>query len=134
MPTQRITLGKFWNGEDGSPHGTIGALGLNSTYIIGQRAQNKEGQPYFKLIGDPLGAAYEVGVAFPKEKDGMSYYSVVLESPLLPMPINAALFQDANEVNSFNLVWNRPENFRPALDNNPTAVHHRRYVSPTAAP
>ncbi|MEJ0061660.1 MAG: DUF736 family protein [Alphaproteobacteria bacterium] len=39
----------------------------------------------------------------------MQYHSVNIESPVLPTPINAALFQDKEDDSKFNLIWNRPE-------------------------
>lgn len=109
MATPKVKLGKFFQDEHGALHGTISGLGIGSTTVISQQATDREGHSYLKLIADPLGAAYEVGAAFPKEKDGMSYYSVNLESPLLPAPLNAALFHDNENVTILNLVWSRPD-------------------------
>ena len=69
---------------------------------------SKDGKQYFRLIADPAKEGYEIGAAFPKEKDGMPYHSVSIESPALSAPINAALFQD-RESDAYNLMWNRQD-------------------------
>lgn len=67
------------------------------------------GKEYFRLIADPAREAYEIGMAFPKEKNGTLYHSVSMDSPALAASINAALFPDKNNESTYNLVWNRPE-------------------------
>jgi uncharacterized protein (DUF736 family) len=106
--TRTMNLGLFVQDETGTLHGKFSGLGLGSTSIISQRATSLEGKPYLKLIADPLGAAYEVGVAFPKEKNSMNYYSAILDSPIFEAPLNVALFPDKEVPNLFRLVWNRP--------------------------
>jgi uncharacterized protein (DUF736 family) len=106
--TRIVNLGVFVQDETGTLHGRFSALGAGSTSIISETATSVEGKPYLKLIADPLGAAYEVGVAFPKEKNGMNYYSAVLDSPIFEAPLNVALFPDKEVPNLFQLVWNRP--------------------------
>lgn len=130
-----ISLGKFFpNG--GELHGTIGALAMGSISVMSQQTIDREGRPYLKLIGDPLGNAYEIGAAFPKEKDGKVYYSVTLESPLFPAPVRAALFQDHDNTALYNLVWNRPETPKLSADATLTAVQvkQRRYIGPSSTP
>jgi uncharacterized protein (DUF736 family) len=105
--TRTINLGLFVQDELGTLHGRFSGLGVGSTSIISEPATSLTGQPYLKLIADPLGAAYEVGVAFPKEKAGMKYYSVVLDSPIFQAPLNVALFPDKEAPDIFNLVWSR---------------------------
>jgi len=104
-----VRLGQFVQDELGTLHGRFSGLGIGSTSIISEEATSVDGRPYLKLIADPLGAAYEVGAAFPKEKDGMAYYSAVIDSPIFQAPLNAALFPDREGPNTFSLVWNRPE-------------------------
>ena len=106
--TRIVNLGLFVQDEPGTLHGRFSALGAGSTSIISETATSVEGKPYLKLIADPLGAAYEVGVAFPKAKNGMNYYSAVLDSPIFEAPLNVALFPDKEVPNLFQLVWNRP--------------------------
>jgi uncharacterized protein (DUF736 family) len=110
MASQRsLKLGSFVQDESGSLHGTISGLGVGTVRVVTQEALSQDGRRYLKLIADPLLSAYEVGAAFPKEKEGMSYYSVQIDSPVLSAPINAALFPDKENEIAFNLVWNRPE-------------------------
>jgi uncharacterized protein (DUF736 family) len=111
--TRTVNLGLFVQDETGTLHGKFNGLGVGSTSIISEPATSLQGKPYLKLIADPLGAAYEVGAAFPKEKDGMNYYSAVLDSPIFHAPLNVALFPDEEVPNIFNLVWNRPEVPKP---------------------
>jgi len=106
--TRTVNLGVFVQDETGTLHGRFSALGVGSTSVISEGATSLEGKPYLKLIADPLGAAYEVGVAFPREKNGMNYYSAVLDSPIFQAPLNVALFPDKDVPNLFKLVWNRP--------------------------
>jgi len=109
MANPRLRLGTFGKDETGALYGTVGGLGLGSTRVISLNDESADGRPFLRLIGDPLGAAYEIGAAFPREKDGMNYYSVILDSPLLREPMNLALFPDRDANGSYNLIWSRPE-------------------------
>jgi len=109
MAGTKVKLGKAVKDEGGVLHGRISGLGIGSVDFITEEATSLDGTQYLKMKADPTGDNYEIGALFPKEKDGMKYYSASLESPLLPAPINAALFPDKNNENSFNLVWNRQE-------------------------
>jgi len=103
-----VKIGTFAANKDGLLTGKIFGLGLGVTPVMFEPQTSKEGKRYFRLIADPAKAGYEIGAAFPKEKDGMSYHSVSIDSPVLPAPINAALFTD-KETGNFNLVWSRQE-------------------------
>lgn len=98
----------------GALHGKIRGLGIGVTSVVLEPQTSKEGKPYFKIIADPAREAYEVGAAFEKQKDDMTYYSVSLESPVLATPIYGALFPDKDDPNNFNLVWERTP--APKLD------------------
>jgi len=128
MTTRAIKLGRFIQDEAGILHGNIGALGLGLTKIISEAATSLDGKPYFKLMANPFGESYEIGAAFPKEKDGMKYFSVNFDTPILAEPMNAALFPDKNEPNGFNLVWNRPDQPKASVEANPAQMQSRRYV------
>lgn len=101
-----MKIGAFEADRKGVLHGRIFGLGLGVTPVLFEPQTSKDGKSYFRLIADPVNEAYEIGTAFPKEKNGTVYHSVSIESPALPAPINAALFQD-KESGDFNLVWNR---------------------------
>ena len=103
-----IKIGTFSADKKGVMHGKIFGLGLGVTPVMFEPQTSKDGKQYFRLIAEPAKEAYEIGAAFPKEKDGMAYHSVSIESPVLPAPINAALFQD-RESGTYNLVWNRQD-------------------------
>ena len=103
-----IKIGSFTADKKGVMHGRVYGLGIGSTPVMFEPQTSKDGKQYFRLIADPAKEAYEIGAAFPKDKDGMAYHSVSIESPVLPAPINAALFLD-KESGAYNLVWNRQE-------------------------
>ncbi len=107
MPTPQITFGYVIKENDGLVHGRLRALGLAPTNVVFTDSLSFQGKSYFKIIADPLGDAYEIGVAFFKEKDGRRYYSVRLDSPFLAAPIYGAMFADRYVQNRFNLVWSR---------------------------
>jgi len=134
MFTQKLTLGNFISGNDGAFHGSINALGMGSTSVMTQDTKDREGKRYLRFIADPLGAAYEIGVGFPKEKDGKTYYSVTIDSPFLPAPIKAALFQDFVNETVFNLVWNRADIPKVEVKHIVEQQPHRRHASPSATP
>ena len=100
----QVKLGKAYRDEFGALHGRINGIGIGSTDFLTEHATAQNGRQYFKLIADPLGHPYDIGAAFRKQKDGLSYYSVSLESPLLQAPIHAALFPDPHNEDSYNLV------------------------------
>lgn len=135
MANTKLKLGTAVKDTDGTLHGRIGSLGLGSVDFIGQEATSQDGKSYIKLIADPAGDAYEIGAAFPREKDGLSYYSVNLESPVFPAPLNAALFPDRSDTDQFNLVWSRPDT-APSAEATATASQpqHRRYTGAQATP
>ncbi|MGE3622344.1 MAG: DUF736 domain-containing protein [Bdellovibrionales bacterium] len=103
-----IKIGAFTADKQGVLQGKIYGLGLGVTPVLFEPQTSKDGKSYFRLIADPTKTGYEVGAAFPREKDGMVYHSVSIDSPVLPAPINAALFPD-RESGGFNLVWNRQD-------------------------
>jgi uncharacterized protein (DUF736 family) len=112
-----VNLGVFVQDELGTLHGRFSGLGVGSTSIISEEATSADGKTYLKLIADPLGAAYEVGAAFPKEKGGMNYYSAVLDSPIFQAPLNVALFPDKERSNIYNLVWKQTDTAEPKSRN-----------------
>lgn len=103
-----IKIGNFMADSNGFMFGKIYGLGLGVTPVKFEPQTSQGGKNYFRLIADPAKEAYEIGVAFPKDKDGMVWHSVSIESPALPAPINAALFQD-RETGAYNLIWSRQE-------------------------
>lgn len=104
-----MKIGTFAVDNQGVLQGRIYGLGLGAVHVVFDPQTSKDNKEYFRLIADPAKEAYEIGVAFPKEKGEMVYHSVSIESPVLAAPINAALFPDKDHEGSYNLVWNRPE-------------------------
>jgi uncharacterized protein (DUF736 family) len=132
-----MKLGDFMVDNEGTLHGQIHGLGLTSTQVISDCVVSHSGRHYLKLIADPMGDAFEIGVAFLKEKDGMFYYSVSLDSPVFPAPIHAALFHDKEDNIKLNLVWNRMEEKYYSPDVGPEGRQRRHYVgaeAPKATP
>ncbi|MGE3622309.1 MAG: DUF736 family protein [Bdellovibrionales bacterium] len=103
-----VKIGSFAVDKQGVMHGKIYGLGLSITPVMFEPQTSKDGKRYFRLIAEPAKSAYEIGAAFPREKDGMVYHSVSIDSPVLSSPINAALFAD-KESGGLNLVWSRQE-------------------------
>jgi len=135
MATNRnLKLGRFVIDEDGNLHGNIGGLGLGVIDVVTEEAKSQDGKTYMKLIADPLRAPYEIGAAFPKKKDGLDYFSVSLESPLLPAPISAALFPERGNEGAFNLVWSRPEAPKPAAEVTVTTGQGQRHKTKGITP
>ena len=108
-----VKIGSFTPNQQGILQGHVFGLGLGSTPVAFVPQTSQSGNGYYRLIADPEGAAYEIGVAFPKEKNGSLYHSINIDSPVLPAPINAALFSD-RKTGEYNLFWSRPEE-RPDL-------------------
>lgn len=138
-----VKIGEFAADNTGVLHGRIFGLGLGVTPVLFEPQTSKGGKRYFRLIADPANEAYEIGAAFPKEKGETVYHSVSIESPALPAPINAALFQDKDS-GTFNLVWNRQDsgkdlkaeatvnvNVQPQQQ---TQVQSRRNANPSLIP
>ena len=106
-----IRIGTFMLDKKGVLHGRIFGFGIGVTPVSFDPQTSKDGKEYFRLIADAGKEGYEIGAAFPKEKDGMAYHSVSIDSPALSAPINAALFQD-KESGVFSLVWNRQDDLK----------------------
>lgn len=130
-----MKLGHFMVDNFGTLHGKISGLGIGSISVISEQATSNNGKPYYKLIAEPMGEAYEIGAAFMKEKDGVAYYSVSLDSPVFLTPVSAALFRDKDDEHTLNLVWNRIEPKALSVDAVAEAQNHRRLIGagvPTA--
>ena len=100
-----VILGQFVRDELGTLHGRFSGLGIGSTSLISEPVSDSE---HLNLIADPLGAAYQVGVLMPKQKDGKRYYAGVLDSPIFPAPLDVLILPDEETPNFFNMVWHRP--------------------------
>ncbi|MFY9288175.1 MAG: DUF736 family protein [Alphaproteobacteria bacterium] len=129
---KNMKLGKFIQDSQGQLHGKINGLGMGSISVIGKPTTSSAGKAYLKLIADPMIEAYEVGAAFPKEKNGINYYIVTLDSPLFQSGVTAALFPDKEREAIFNLVWSRSEPSGLSPDAALEAQQARRYTA--AAP
>ena len=103
-----IKIGTFSLNQQGILEGNIYGLGLGSTPVAFVPQTSQSGNSYYRLMADPKGNAYEIGVAFPKEKNGNLYHSISMDSPVLQAPINATLFSDRS-TGDYNLFWSRPE-------------------------
>jgi uncharacterized protein (DUF736 family) len=123
-----MKIGSFMKDPKNIIHGKIHGLGVGAIPVMFEPQTSRDGKSYFRIIAEPVRDAYEVGVAFPKEKDGMDYHSVSLDSPLFPNPIHAALFPDKETEGCFNLVWNRLENETPKPAPEKTYEQHRRAI------
>jgi len=136
MITHQIKLGKFARDAHGSLYGRICGLGIGSTMVVSQEVTSREGKLYLKLIADSATGAYEVGAAFPKEKDGMTYYSVNLDSPLFPAPLNAMLFPDKGNEGMYNLIWSRTDIYKLSVDTDVVQgqAQTRRFVGASMTP
>jgi len=123
-----VKIGTFTLNQQGILQGRIYGLGLGSTPVSFVPQTSQSGNSYYRLMADPSGNAYEIGVAFPKEKSGTIYHSISIDSPVLPAPINATLFSD-KRTGAHNLLWSRMEDASPKADtvNQPPA----RQAQPT---
>ena len=74
-----MKIGTFTQDNQGVLHGKVYGLGLGVTSVVFDPQTSKDGKEYYRLIADPANEAYEIGVAFPKEKGGMPYHSVSIE-------------------------------------------------------
>jgi len=98
-----MIIGKFQNAENGRITGELDAL-LAGTIKLSFEPNNK-GADYTVLTE----TGCEAGAGWKKtSKDGKAYVSVRLESPFLPIGLNAALFP-AKEAGRHILAWDRPE-------------------------
>ncbi|MDE1902136.1 MAG: DUF736 family protein [Alphaproteobacteria bacterium] len=112
-----VKIGTFTLNQQGILEGHIYGLGLGSTPVVFAPQTSQSGNSYYRLIADPQNNAYEIGVAFPKEKNGNIYHSISIDSPALQTPINATLFADKN-TGDHNLFWSRMENTAPKTEAN----------------
>jgi uncharacterized protein (DUF736 family) len=98
-----MIIGKFQNAEKGRIVGELDALPVGSKMLSFE--PNTNGADYIVLTG----AGCEAGAAWKKtSKDGKKeFVSVRLDSPFLPVPINAALFPAKDGAGRHVLVWDR---------------------------
>lgn len=125
-----VKIGTFSLNQQGILEGSIYGLGLGSTPVAFALQTSQGGNSYYRLIADPKGSAYEIGVAFPKEKNGNIYHSISIDSPVLQRPINATLFADRN-TGEQNLFWSRMEDIAPKAEaTNQSAVRPATGLTP----
>ena len=110
-----VKIGTFTLNQQGILQGHIYGLGLGTTPVVFVPQTSQSGNSYYRLMADPSGNAYEIGVAFPKEKNGTIYHSISIDSPVLQAPINATLFSD-KRTGDHNLLWSRMEDAFPKVD------------------
>ena len=104
----RMKIGSFMHDRQGILHGKIYGLGLGSLSVLFEPHIGKDGKTsFYSLIADPVLDAYEIGRAWEKEKNGMIYYSILLDSPLFAAPLHAVLFPDLKNGVYFNLYFDR---------------------------
>jgi uncharacterized protein (DUF736 family) len=99
-----MIIGKFQNAENGRITGELDALLAGRMKLTFE--PNTKGADYTVMTE----TGCEAGAAWKKtSKDSKKeFVSVKLDSPLLPTPLNAALFP-AKEAGRHVLVWDRPE-------------------------
>jgi len=112
-----VKIGTFTLNQQGILQGHVYGFGLGSTPVSFVPQTSEGGNSYYRLMADPAGKSYEVGVAFPKEKNGSIYHSISIDSPVLQSPINATLFHD-KRTGDHNLFWSRMEDAVPKAETN----------------
>ncbi len=125
-----IKIGTFTLNQQGILEGHVYGLGLGSTPVAFTPQTSHSGNSYYRLMANPSANAYEIGVAFPKEKNEHVSHSISIDSPMLQTPINATLFADRN-TGEHNLFWSRIEGIPKADANNQPPV---RPASPSPMP
>ena len=99
-------IGKFTQNDDGYT-GNIHHMGLSLPVVTFSPMPVKQGNgPDFVVIGQTVGAEFEIGAAWKKtSKKGKAYLSVKLDGPMLAAPINCALTAQLD--GSHALIWSR---------------------------
>lgn len=65
--------------------------------------------PDYRITAPTFSGFVELGAGWKRTSDkGKTFVSVALDSPLLPVPLNAALFLDKDD-KAASLVWSRPK-------------------------
>ncbi|MGC8035721.1 hypothetical protein ACP3WA_26820, partial [Salmonella enterica] len=57
-----IKIGTFTSNQQGILEGHIYGLGLGSTPVVFAPQTSQNGNSYYRLMADPKGSAYEIGV------------------------------------------------------------------------
>ena len=100
MTIRTVTLGHFVRDELGTLHGRFSGLGVGSTAIISEEIN---GSDDLRLVADPLGVAYEVGIATPVDDS----YTAVLDSPIFQAPLTVSIVPDTPGTFT-TMIWERP--------------------------
>jgi uncharacterized protein (DUF736 family) len=112
---KNMRIGSFTQDPQGNIVGQISGLGIGIIPVELQSQVSRDGDPFFKMIANQEGEPYEIGAVFPKEKEGRPYYSVLLDSPLFPKSLHAAMFYD-DRSHLYNLVWERLPSVAPKAE------------------
>lgn len=98
-----MIIGKFQNAENGRIVGELDTLLADAKPLSFE--PNTNGADYTVMTG----TGCEVGAAWKKtSKDGKKeFVSVRLDSPFLPVPVNAALFSAKDGDGRYVLIWDR---------------------------
>lgn len=99
-------IGVFHPTKEGGWAGSIRTIMLDvRVRFVPNDNRQTEAAPAFRVFaGD-----FEVGAAWFKRSAGeqpRDYFSVMLDDPVLPQPVSAALFESSNP-NEAHLVWSR---------------------------
>lgn len=99
-------IGTFSRAKDGGWQGSIRTLSstLKARFVPNDDRRSEQ-SPDFHVVSahSDLGAAW-----LRRRADTTEYLSVQLDDPMLPRPIAAALFYDADEADA-SLVWKRDD-------------------------
>jgi uncharacterized protein (DUF736 family) len=98
-------IGRFTASRDGGYQGTIRTLTIQAkTRIVPNDDKAGDNPPDYRFF---IGQT-QIGASWPAQSGGeepKAYQRVVLDDPMFPEPIRAALFEEDNEA---RLVWTRP--------------------------
>lgn len=113
-----MIIGNFtYDSDKDTYRGTITTLTAGrADVVIRPVRKGGEREPDYRVEhGD--GNSVELGAAWKRTSDKTgAFLSIVLDDPVLPTSINAALFHDKPPSNASRLVWTRAQPKRPAAE------------------
>jgi len=128
-----MNVGTFRQDQYGTLHGQIRGLGIGVISAILEPQINEKGETtFYKIIANPVGDSYEIGKAWQRMGQDGLYYSIALDSPVFPAPINLGLFQDNENPDIFNLVFKRQKFVVATPEANATQPTNRRFMGAQA--
>ena len=100
-------IGKFVRQQNNSIARSIETLTFQSSLTMQPITERRPNGPVYRIFA----GSYECGAAFERTspETGQVYLSLKLDDPSFTAPLSLAAYEDRDDADHLNIVWNRPK-------------------------